>query len=99
MHLSQNWILVPGLARRDLSQFQAVFPSIAGVAGDSPIRDMWDNADMNAPGMKSDPERDLAVLADRIEERAQEYFAGVPGTRPMSCARGRSKAPHCHYRP
>jgi hypothetical protein len=82
MHLSQNWILVPGLARRDLSRFQAVVPSIAGVAGDSPIRDMWDNAEMNALGMKSDPERNLAVLADRIEERAREYFAECAGHSP-----------------
>ena len=74
MHLSQMWITMPGMARRDLSRYQEVVPSIAGVAGDSLIRDMWDNADMNALGLTSDTERDLAVLADRIEERAQEYL-------------------------
>ena len=74
MHLSQNWILVPGLARRDLSRYKAVVPGIAQVAGDSMIPDMWANADMNALALNSDAERDLAVLADRIEERAQEYF-------------------------
>jgi hypothetical protein len=47
-HLSQNWILVPALARRDLARYRAVVPSIPGSAGDSMIRDMWDNADMNA---------------------------------------------------
>jgi hypothetical protein len=73
MHLSQNWILVPGMARQDLSRYKAVVPGIAGEAGDSMIPDMWDNADMNALGLKSDAERDMAVLADRIEERVEEY--------------------------
>jgi hypothetical protein len=79
MHLSQNWLLVPGLARRDISRFRAVVPSIAG---DSMIRDMRDNADMNALALKSDDERDLAVLADRIEARAQEYFGECAGHSP-----------------
>jgi hypothetical protein len=35
MHLSQAWIVVPGLARRDLSRAHEVLPS---VAGDSLIR-------------------------------------------------------------
>jgi hypothetical protein len=74
MHLSQNWMLVPGLARQDVSRYKAVVPGIAEVAGDSMIPDMWDNADMNALALKSDAERDLAVLADRIEERAEEYL-------------------------
>ena len=82
MHLSQNWIMVPGLARRDLSRYRAVAPSIPGAAGDSMIRDMWDNADMNALALKSDPQRDLAVLADRIEERAEEYFGECAGRSP-----------------
>ncbi|MDQ5853941.1 MAG: maleylpyruvate isomerase N-terminal domain-containing protein [Chloroflexota bacterium] len=82
MHLSQNWILVPGLARQDLSRYRAVVPGIAGEAGDSMIPDMWDNADMNALALKSDAERDLAVLADRIEERAEEYFGECAGHSP-----------------
>lgn len=81
MHLSQNWVLVPGLARQDLSRFKSVAPGIA-IAGDSMIPDMWDNADMNALALKSDAERDLAVLADRIEERAQEYFGECAGHAP-----------------
>ena len=40
MHLSQKWILAPGMARQDLSRFQALVPGIAGVAGDSLIQDM-----------------------------------------------------------
>lgn len=81
MHLSQNWVLVPGLARQDLSRYQSVVPGIA-IAGDSMIPDMWDNADMNALALKFDAERDLAVLADRIEERAQEYFGECAGHSP-----------------
>ncbi len=82
MHLSQAWIVAPGLARRDLSRYQTLVPSIAGAAGDSVIQDMWDLADMNVLGLKSDPERDLAVLADRIEERAEEYFGECVGHSP-----------------
>jgi uncharacterized protein (TIGR03083 family) len=82
MHLSQNWMLVLGMARQDLSRYKAVVPGIAEVAGDSMIPDMRDNADMNARALKSDAERDLAVLADRIEERAQEYFAECAGHSP-----------------
>ena len=82
MHLSQNWMLVPGLARQDLSHYKAVVPGIADVAGDSMIPDMWDNPHMNALALKSDAERDLAVLADRIEERAEEYFDECAGHSP-----------------
>ena len=82
MHLSQAWIVVPGLARQDLSRIHAVLPSLAGVAGDSLIRDMWDLADTTTLAAKSDPERDLAVLADRIEQRAQEYFGECAGHSP-----------------
>ena len=82
MHLSQAWIVVPGLARRNLSRIHAVVPSLAGVAGDSLIRDMWALADTTALAVKSDPERDPAVLADRIEERAQEYFGECAGHSP-----------------
>jgi mycothiol maleylpyruvate isomerase-like protein len=82
MHLSQHWILALGMARRDLSRFRAVVPSIAGAAGDSPLQDMWDNSDLNELGLKSDAERDLPVLADRIQERAQEYFGECAGHSP-----------------
>src|SRR6476661_1174277 len=82
MHLSQPWIVVPGLARRDLSQIHEVVPSLAGVAGDSLIRDMWDLADTTVLAVKSDPERDLTVLADRIEERAQKYLGESAGHSP-----------------
>ncbi|HEY6424750.1 MAG TPA: SCP2 sterol-binding domain-containing protein [Pseudonocardiaceae bacterium] len=82
MHLSQAWIVVPSLARRDLSRIYEVVPGLAGVPGDSLIRDMWDLADTTVLAVKSDTERDPAVLADRIETRAQEYFSECGGADP-----------------
>jgi hypothetical protein len=82
MHLTQAWIVAPGLARRDLSRFYEVIPSIAGMAGESLIRDMWDLAEVTKLGVKSDPERDLGVLADRIDARAEKYFSECRGTDP-----------------
>jgi mycothiol maleylpyruvate isomerase-like protein len=82
MHLSQAWMLVLGLARRDLSRIHAVVPGMAGVAGSSWIRDIWDHADSTTLAVRSDPERDLAVLADRIEKSAQEYLGECAGHSP-----------------
>ncbi|MGH3870828.1 MAG: hypothetical protein ACRDSR_04810 [Pseudonocardiaceae bacterium] len=79
MHLSQVWIVVPGLARRDLSRFHAVVPGSTDRASGSLIHDMWDLGAMTRLGVRSDPERDPAVLADRIEQRAQEYFGECAG--------------------
>ncbi len=82
MHLSQAWIAVPGLARRDLSRVHRVLPSLAGAAGDSLIRDMWDLGEITTLAVKADPERDPRVLADRIEVRAQEYLSECVGADP-----------------
>jgi SCP-2 sterol transfer family len=82
MHLSQVWIAVPGLARRDLSRIHRVVPSLAGAAGDSLIRDMWDLGETTMLAVKSDPERDPHVLADHIEARAQEYLSECRGADP-----------------
>lgn len=79
MHLSQAWLVVPGLARRDLSRIYEVMPSLVGTAGDSLVRTMWDLAAVTDLGVNSDPERDPAVLADRIEARAEEYFRECAG--------------------
>jgi len=79
MHLSQAWVVVPGLARQDLSRIYEVMPDLAGVAGASLIREMWDLADVTTLGVRSDPERDPAVLADRIEARAEEFFGECAG--------------------
>lgn len=82
MHLSQVWLAVPGLARGDLSRLYEVIPSIAGVAGDSLMRDIWELEHLTMLGVRSDPERDPAVLADRIDQRADEYFAECAGYSP-----------------
>ncbi len=75
MHLSQAWVVVPGLARDDLSRAHEVLPGTAGTAGDSLIRDIWELGATTKLGVRTDPERDLGVLADRIDERAAEFFA------------------------
>lgn len=82
MHLSQVWIAVPGLARRDLLRVHEAVPSLAGAAGDSLIRDMWDLSDTTILGVKSDLERNPRVLADRIETRADEYLSECVGADP-----------------
>jgi uncharacterized protein (TIGR03083 family) len=82
MHLSQAWLAVPGLARGDLSRLYEVIPSIADVAGDSLMRDIWELEGLTVLGVRSDPERDPAVLADRIDQRADEYFAECAGYSP-----------------
>jgi hypothetical protein len=81
MHLSQGWVAMPGLARRDLSRVYAVLPDLADVAGGSLIRDMWELGGVTTRAVQADPERDPAVLADRIEQRAEEYFAESAGHR------------------
>jgi hypothetical protein len=74
MHLSQVWLVAPGLAREDLSGIYEVMPSLAGTAGASLIRDIWELAGVTDLGVRSDPERDPGVIADRIESRARAYF-------------------------
>lgn len=79
MHLSQAWMVVPGLARRDLSRIHEVMPSLAGAAGEGLIRDIWELEAVTNLGVRSDAERDLGVLADRIEARAAEFFDECAG--------------------
>jgi hypothetical protein len=98
MHPSQNWMLVPGLARPDISRYKAVVPGIAEVAGDWMIPDMWDNAAMNALALKSDAERYLGVLLTASRSGRRSTWASVRGARPMSRARGSLRAPRCLYR-
>lgn len=79
MHLSQAWLVVPGLARRDLSRIYEVMPSLAGAAGAGLIRDISELDVVTDLGVRSDGERDLGVLADRIEVRAAEFFSECAG--------------------
>ena len=79
MHLSQVWIVVPALARQDLA---GVHELLGGLSGDALLRDIGELAEVTALGVRSDPERDPAILADRIEARAQEYFSDCVGADP-----------------
>jgi uncharacterized protein (TIGR03083 family) len=82
MHLSQVWVGLPCQANRDLSRVHEVLPDIAGTAGDSMMKDIWELADLMVLAVKNDPERDLGVLADRIEAEAQGYFSECAGADP-----------------
>ena len=82
IHLSQAWLLVPGLARGDLSDFHAVIPNAAAVPGGSVIRDMWDLETLTNQGVQADQERSPQVIADRIEARAEKYLDECAGADP-----------------
>lgn len=82
MHLSQAWMGLPCQARRDLSQVHEVLPDIAGTAGDSMMKSIWELGDLMVLAVNNDPERDLGVLADRIEAQAQRYFSECAGAGP-----------------
>jgi len=79
MHLSQAWMVVPDMAREDLSHTHEVLPGLAETADTSLIRDVRDLGEMTKLGVNTDPERDLGVLADRIDQRAAEFFAESEG--------------------
>lgn len=82
MHLSQAWILVPGLARRDLSRLYEALPEVGGLDNGSLVADLGDWDLVTNAGLASDPERDPLVIADRIEERAEEFLAECVGRSP-----------------
>ena len=82
LHLSQVWVVVPALARGDLKRVRELAPGLVGGAGELLIRDIWDLGGVTLAGVASDPERDPGVLADRIEERAEEFFAESRGKSP-----------------
>jgi hypothetical protein len=79
VHLSQAWLLVTCLAQQDLSPFHAVIPRDAGVAAGAVVKDMWDWDSVTNSGVTSDAERNLTVIADRIDELAEQYFSGCAG--------------------
>lgn len=82
MHLSQVWLLLPGLARDDLSDFHAAITSSVGVPGGSVIRDMWDLEQLNNQGLQADQVRCPREIADRIEARAEKYLSECAGADP-----------------
>lgn len=77
MHLSQAWLLVPGLAVDDLSDLFQVLPALRATAGGSPLRDIWEHSRLTMAGVGADTERDPARLADRIEQRAGAFLDGL----------------------
>lgn len=74
MHLSQAWTAVPALARADLTERRSGVPSLQDPAGPAPLDDIWSLGDLTRQGVRSDPERDLDVLAGRIEARCSDYL-------------------------
>ncbi|HJT05015.1 MAG TPA: hypothetical protein VJ757_15510, partial [Pseudonocardiaceae bacterium] len=61
MHLSQAWLGIPAMARRNLAPIYEVLPDIAGTAGDSMMNDIWELGDLMLRAVDKDPERDLGV--------------------------------------
>ncbi len=103
MHLSQAWLAVPGLARGDLSAVFEALPDLARKPGDAFIGDVWELGQVTTLGVTTDPERNLKVLADRIDERAAAFFAysdGKSGDEPLAWMVAGSTVPRstmtCH---
>lgn len=79
LHLSQVWLGLTDLARGDWSGVDELLPERAGEAL---VRDIADLGQATTRMVRADPERDLSVLADRIEARAEQYFADCAGRIP-----------------
>lgn len=77
MHLSQAFVVVPGLARADLSEAYEVLPTGAGRDSGALIEDLWELGDVTTHGVKADVERDLQVIAGRIDERAAGFLGYI----------------------
>ncbi|HET9256104.1 MAG TPA: maleylpyruvate isomerase N-terminal domain-containing protein [Pseudonocardiaceae bacterium] len=84
LHLAQYWLILTSLARQDLSRVYTELPEVAGASGGPLLRNIWDLADMTVRGVKSDPERDLGALADRLDAEAQRYFTDCAGADPAA---------------
>jgi hypothetical protein len=80
VHLSHAWSGLPALARQDLARFQDALHNPDGVL----LRSIDELGNATALAVKSDPERDLRALADRIESQAREYFSACVGEDPQA---------------
>ncbi|HKS52469.1 MAG TPA: maleylpyruvate isomerase N-terminal domain-containing protein [Pseudonocardiaceae bacterium] len=69
MHLSQAW---------------AGLGTLASVAGDSLVQSIGELGEATVRSVNSDPERDLRVLADRIEAQAHEYLSACVEADPQA---------------
>jgi hypothetical protein len=78
MHLAQVWGVVPGLASDDLSGRSDLPPEIRGDEA-SFLSGLWELQEATVLGVQADPERDLGLIADRIDERARDFFAAMRG--------------------
>lgn len=83
MHLSQTWIAIPGLARCDLAEVEAIVPERG--AGASVARNVDQLGAVTCRAVDADPERDLGVLATRIENRARDYLGCCADADPDVC--------------
>jgi uncharacterized protein (TIGR03083 family) len=79
VHLSQVWIAVPGLARGDLSEAEAIVPDRG--AGAAVARDVAQLGQVTRAAVAVETVRDPALLATRIETRARDYLADCAGQR------------------
>jgi uncharacterized protein (TIGR03083 family) len=82
MHLSQAWLVVPGLASGDLSELHALLPDLPVTVDGALLYDIWDLEKMTRLAVQSDPERDPGALADRIADRCARYLADTAGRPP-----------------
>lgn len=71
MHLSQAFLYVPGLAD---GVIPAPGAAVLAKGGGSFIDDVWDLGAMTVDIVNGDRERDLGVIADRIDARAGEFL-------------------------
>ena len=76
MHLSQAWLAIPRMASDELSGSLEAIPGFEA-RGVSFLSDLRELGDATVSGVDADPERDLRVLAGRIGERAEAFFAAV----------------------
>ena len=72
MHVSQTWLILPGLVRRELDEALALVPDIRTEG--SPFEDLWDTPDFMSRAVQADPERDLKVIARRIAAHADDFL-------------------------
>lgn len=76
-HLSHAWAAIPAMAAGDLDRLRASVPTVPGVSIGRPSGAMISNpgelAAVTNGMVENDPERNLGLLADRIETSAKEF--------------------------
>lgn len=77
VHLHQACVIVTALASDDISDVHRVWPHLAGMSRSSLTDDLWDFSGVTRMGVSHETERDLGVLADRIEGQARVLLDSV----------------------